>query len=125
MFEAHQIFEDETSKDTGLPMWLGGVDDPAIIFVPEERMDRASAAKAEWEENEGKRKKKRHGIRMFVKPVNAETGEDLVYGGAKREEIFLAASQVERDLDGLIERDRPERGYNPADYGDGVTDPAT
>jgi len=122
--EAYQLYEDEIVKDSGLPYWITRSLDPNVQIIIEEREDIANKALGQWDEKENKRKKKRHGISRYAVPVDAD-GQPLVYGGLKRQEFRQAASQVERDhLEVDIEVDRPEGGYDPAEYGDGVTSPA-
>lgn len=123
MIQAYQIYEDELSSETGLPMWLTNHIDPDVQFIVMEMDNPAAAALDEWDKKKGKKAKP--GVRRYVAAFNDE-GELLDYGGLKRQQYRQAASQEEQDRadDIDIERDRPEGGYNPADYGDGVTDPA-
>ena len=126
LLEAFQLYEDEMVKEVGLPYWMTRSIDPDIQFIVDERYDAASAALSLWNEAESnrKKKKKRHGIMPMVVAVDA-SGQPLVYGGLKRQDFHLAASQEARDLLEVdVEIDRPEGGYNPADHGDGVTNPA-
>lgn len=89
----------------------------------EERIDYADKELAEWDKkNSGDKKKS--GVSRFVVPVDSE-GRTLEYGGLTRQQFREAAIQEEQDrAEGIdIERDRPEEGYDPSQYGDGVTDP--
>lgn len=105
--------------------------DPGIVLEVEEREDRADRLLAEWDHKNGTKDGKR-GISRFVVAKDAE-GKPLDYGGLTRQQFQQAAIQEQRDLakatadsdDELIEieRDRPRGGYDPAEYGDGVTDP--
>lgn len=124
---AFQIFTDEIDQNSGMPMWLTRSMDPAIGFTVETRTDLAAQATEAWDEKH--RKDKRHGVKRFAVPVDVLTEQPLVYGGLTREQFRLSASQVERDaesgeIEDLIERRRPVGGYNAAEYGDGVTNPA-
>ena len=125
LLRAYQQFDDETSSQHGLPYWVARSLDPEIMFVVEEREDRAQAAleKAEEKaaEQEKKSGKKRHGISRFPVAMTVD-GKPLVYGGLTRQQFQRAAIQVAQDLaEGLpedFERDRPE-GFDPSEYGDG------
>lgn len=124
LLRAYQIFEDENSNEHGLPMWLTRSIDPEIMFVVEEREDRAAAALQEWDEKQPTDPKKRKkGMTRYVVPYMTE-GEPLQYGGVTRQQFRQAAIQEEQDRqEGLdLERDRPESGYDPTQYGDGLTD---
>lgn len=99
--------------------------DNDLMFIVESDEDRALAALAEWDEKHQPKegdKKKQHGIRRWVVPTNAD-GARLEYGGLTRQQYREAAIQEQQDRDDEldIERERPQQGYNPADYGDGLT----
>lgn len=127
LLHAFQIHEDEISSNTGLPVWVTRSLDPNVRIVVEEREDMADRALAEWDKkNSGKDKKM--GVSRFAVALDAE-GNPLRYGGLTRQRFSEAAIQEEQDYDeelgeAGIERDRPDGGYNPADYGDGLTSPA-
>lgn len=111
-------------------MWLTRSDDPDIRFVVNERLDRAAAqlkqAERELSEKDAKAEKSKRktrpsdGISLYVVPVNANE-EPLEYGGLTRQRFTMAAIQETQDReDGIdVDRNRPDEGYNPADYGDG------
>lgn len=115
------------SSNSGLPIWISRSIDPEITIVIEERADQADKALADWDKkNRGDDKKV--GVSRFAVAYDVD-GKPLEYGGLTRQAFRQAAIQEQQDhdeeLDGVeIERDRPEGGYNPAEYGDGVTDPA-
>ncbi|MDF2915898.1 MAG: hypothetical protein K0S70_115 [Microbacterium sp.] len=127
LVHAYQIHEDEISSNTGLPVWVTRSLDPNIRIAVEERTDMADYALAKWDkENAGKDKKM--GVSRFAVALDIE-GKPLEYGGLTRQGFTEAAIQEQQDRDeelseAGIERDRPEGGYNPADYGDGLTSPA-
>jgi hypothetical protein len=124
---AYQIFEDEISRNTGLPVWLTRSLDPNLRLDIEERFDPADRLLADWDaKNSGKDKKR--GVSRTVVALNAD-GKPFEYGGITRQHYREAAIQEERDRieeleDVEFESDRPEGGYNPAEYGDGLTNPA-
>lgn len=105
-------------------MWLSLSGDPEIMFIVEEGEDRAAAALQEDDEKQPTDPKKRKkGRTRHVVPYSTD-GTPLEYGGLTRQRFREAAIQEQQDRDeGIeLERDRPESGYNPADYGDGLTD---
>lgn len=124
---AFQMYQDEISSDSGLPSWLTRSLSPDVTFVVEEHKDNATAALQDWDETEGKKKKKRKGIVRYVVAMDAE-GKPLEYGGLTRQQFREAARQDEQDLideaGATIEKDRPDEGYDFSQYGDGVTNPA-
>lgn len=127
LLQAYQIYEDEISKNSGLPFWLTRNIDPEIILTVEERDDIADKLLADWDEKNSGKKGKR-GTTRYVVARDAE-GNLLEYGGLTRQRFREAAIQEQQDRDELgeeaeIERDRPPTGYDPAEYGDGVTTPA-
>lgn len=121
---AYQLFEDEVSGETGLPLWLTRSIDPEIMFLVEEREDRAAAALAEWDEKQpSDPKKRKKGVARYAVPYSTD-GTRLEYGGVTRQQFREAAIQEEQDREeGIdLERDRPDTGYDPTEYGDGLTD---
>lgn len=98
---------------------------PDIMVIVEDDEDRVLAALADYDEKHAPKdgeKKKDRGMRRW--PVIMTTdGERLEYGGLTRQQFQQAAIQEAQDRaeDIDLERDRPEGGYNPADYGDGLT----
>jgi len=125
LLRAYQTFEDENSKESGLPLWLTRSNDPDIHFNIESREDRAAVALAVWDkEQSDKGDKAPKGMTRYAVPVNAN-GEPIEYGGVTRQQFREAAIQEALDLaEGIdLERDRPEGGYDPTEYGDGITDP--
>lgn len=134
LIEAYQIFESEISSSSGLPVWLTRSLDPNIGFEIETRIDIADAMLESWDKKHGG-DKRAPGLSRMAVPVALSEGEPLplVYGGLNREQFVLAAGQATRDAEeyededenlGPIQRHRPVGGYNPADYGDGLTTPA-
>lgn len=131
MLRAYQQYEDEISKSSGLPFWVSRSLDPEVIIEIEERADRADQLLAEWDHKNGGKDNKR-GVSRYAVVRNA-SGEYMDYGGLTRQQFQQAAIQEQRDRaeidndpddEGIeIERDRPRGGYDPSDYGDGVTDP--
>lgn len=118
------------SKSSGLPIWVTRSLDPNIQLRVEEQADVADKILADWDEkNHGKKK----GISRYVVVEDAD-GNPLEYGGLTRQRFREAAIQEQQDSDlekeldlpeGIhLGKDRPEGGFNPADYGDGLTTPA-
>jgi len=107
-----------------LPIWVTRNLDPEIILTIEERDDAADKALADWDAKHAGNDKKR-GVTRYVMPRGSD-GLPLRYGGVTRQQFKQAAIQEEQDrAEGIeIERDRPEAGYDPAEYGDGLTNPA-
>lgn len=127
LVQAYQIYEDEISSSSGLPIWITRNLDPNIILTVEEREDVADRLLAEWDEKNAGKKGKR-GVSRFVVARDAD-GNYLEYGGLTRQQFREAAIQEQQDLEELgeeaeIERDRPTGGYDPSEYGDGLTTPA-
>lgn len=120
LLETYQMFEDEKSTVTGLPLWLTRSIDPNIMFSVEDAEDRAIAALDVYDEKHSKDKKK--GMTRWAVPIDADSNP-LEYGGLTRHQFKAAAIQEQQDREeGIeLERERPEGGYNPADYGDGLT----
>lgn len=127
LLETYQVFEDEISKNSGLPVWVTRNLDPNIQLVIEETDDVADRLLAEWDaKNAGKDSKR--GISRHIVVRDAD-GKLLEYGGLTRQHFREAAIQESQDRerdeelgldeDTRIERKRPEGGYNPAEYGDG------
>lgn len=124
LYLAYRIYQDEVSKNSGLPYWIARNVDPEILIQVEERVDYADRALAEWDAKfAGDEKKK--GVSRFAVVLDGE-GNPMEYGGLTRQDFHQAAIQETQDrADGIeIERDRPEGGYDPAEYGDGLTNPA-
>jgi len=124
LLRAYQVFEDETSRESGLPMWIARSQDPEIMFVIEESEDRAAAALSEWDEKQSEKgKKAKKGLSRIAVPHTTD-GNPLEYGGLTRQHFRVAAIQEEQDRqEGIdLERERPDSGYDPTEYGDGLTD---
>lgn len=120
---AYQIYEDEITRESGLPVWVARSIDPEIMFLVEETEDRAAAALAEWDAKQAELgKKAKKGLTRIAVPYSAE-GKMLEYGGLTRQRFREAAIQEQQDrAEGIdLERERPEGGYDPTEYGDGVT----
>lgn len=120
LLHAYQIHEDEISSNSGHPVWITRALDPEIRLAVEERGDEADRLLAEWDEkNSGKKKKV--GVSRYVVALDAN-GKPLDYGGLTRQRFQQAAIQEQQEtddeLEGIeIERDRPEGGYDPTQYG--------
>lgn len=121
--QTFQVFEDENGQE-GLPFWITRNVDPEIRIVVETYPNYGKQALDEWEEKNKDKKKKQHEVPYLV-VVNG-AGEPVEYGGLTRQRFSEAAIQEAQDRDDEIdvERERPAGGYNPADYGDGLTEPA-
>lgn len=108
-------------------MWQSRSTDPGINFIIEERTDLADATLQEYDEKRSKQKNAPKGVSRFVVPVST-TGEPLPEGGLAREEFFKRAAMEARDVAAEFEDSlgvrvpRPQGGYNPADYGDGIVE---
>jgi hypothetical protein len=124
LYQAYRIYDDEFSKNSGLPYWITRNIDPAILIVVEERKDYADTALAKWDAENGDKKNKR-GVSRYAVVLDAD-GNRMEYGGLTRQDFHRAAIQETQDRadDIDIDRDRPEGGYDPAEYGDGLTNPA-
>lgn len=120
---AYRIYEDEIVKNSGLPYWVTRNLDPEMVLKIDERVDVADRLLADWDKKYAGDEKKR-GVSRFVVVHDAED-EPMEYGGLTRQLFQQAAIQEERDREEELglERDRPDTGYDPAEYGDGVTDP--
>lgn len=120
LLHAYQIHEDEISSNSGLPVWVTRSIDPEIRLAVDERTDQADALLAAWDKKHSGNEKKA-GVSRFV-VVLGQDGEPFDYGGLTRQRFREAAIQEQQDRDDEleqldIERDRPEGGYDPADYG--------
>jgi len=125
LLRAYQTYEDEKSGETGLPLWLTRSGDPDIHFNVEAREDYAAAALAKWDKEQAdKGDKAAKGMSRYAVPVNAD-GKPIEYGGVTRQQFREAAiKEAENLAEGVdLELDRPEGGYDPAEYGDGLTNP--
>ena len=114
------------SKDSGLPVWVTRSLDPEIMFLVEEREDRAAEALADWDAKQAKLgDKAKKGLTRIGVPYSTD-GERLEYGGLTRQQFREAAIQEEQDREeGIdLERDRPDSGYDPTETADGVDQPA-
>lgn len=123
LIQAYQQLEDESGNEHGLPLWLARSRDPEVMFVVETNEDRAAAALADWDKKHEKTKKE--GLVRFVVPYSTD-GTPLEYGGLTRQRYREAAIQEAQDREEGVEldRERPEGGYDPTEYGDGLTKPA-
>lgn len=132
LLEALQVYEDEISSSSGLPIWVTRSDEPDIRVAVEERIDQADAALEEYDENHRGDKRKRGATRMAV--VVDSTGKPIEYDGTTRHRFMVSAIQetrasseteaseegLEDDLAGLNIGASPySREFDPSEYGDG------
>ncbi|HET8780740.1 MAG TPA: hypothetical protein VFM66_11750 [Agromyces sp.] len=126
LVEALQVFEDETSKSTGLPVWLARSGDPAITFEVHEGVDLADAAIQEFDKAQKGPKGDKEppaGSYRYVLPQSLD-GSPVPEGGIERERLLREASERQRTggepLPGStidIPRKRPAGGYDISEYG--------
>jgi hypothetical protein len=92
-----------------------------VEFAVETTEDAAEAALDRYDEKERDKKgKKKHGVHRYAAP--RAIGEFEIEGGLAREAMLRYAAkqnEVEPDdeLGDLIERKRPEEGYDASQYG--------
>lgn len=132
LMEAYQVYEDEMSKSSGIPVWLTRSLDPDIGFVVEERTDQADAALEKYDKEHSGDKKKFGTTRFAV--ATDSIGNPIEYDGHTRHRFQVSAIQDERvrqdveadegeyedDLEGLGIGASASGGFNPAEYGDGM-----
>jgi hypothetical protein len=114
--EAYQIYDDEISKSSGLPMFITRSTDPNVQMMIEERVDQADAALADWDEKQSKKsdKKKTKGLTRYAVPFDAIAGEPLAYGGLEREAFYAQLAEEMKDRNGGAQEDEP---FDPKDFG--------
>lgn len=127
LLEAFQTLEDETSKSTGLPIWLTRSGHPTVVFEIHEGVDVADAAIAEWDKAQKGPKGDKEppaGQYRYVVPTSLDTSA-VPEGGLAREQLLLllAAGQatgqsaVLPGSDIHVDRKRPQGGYDISQYG--------
>lgn len=116
------MWDAETDKRTGQPIWLASSRDPSVGWDVIEDMNYAEAELTKFDE---KNKKPKPGARRWIVPVSIDSERPVLEGGLGRERYMREMETMQRDLtvrdnDGTeldIDRVRPPEGYNPADYG--------
>lgn len=91
MLEAYQVYEDETSSSSGVPIYIARTGDPNIDIEIEEQLDIADQALAKYDEAQGEKDKPPKGISRFAVPVDvSKEGEDksVDVGGLAREAFY-------------------------------------
>lgn len=112
---AYQTYEDEISGHHGLPFWIARIRDPEIRLVVESRVDDADAALEEWDKKN--KDKLKPGTTRWVVAYGGD-GEVLDFGGEIRDQFFRDLTDDDRET----VDERPEDGYDPAEYGDGLVE---
>jgi hypothetical protein len=97
--------------------------DGEALFSIETTIDAAQAATDAYDKKNEKKKKK-DGFTRYPVVVDAN-GNRRELGGLDRESYYTGQpleqpAEDDSPLAGLIQRKRPEGGYDPREYGDGV-----
>lgn len=122
LYEAYRIYVDEISTDSGYPIWVTRHLGLAANWSVEETMDYALAQLEDWDKKNAGEKRK-PGVGRFA-VLMGEDSARVEYGGLTRQQFSEAAIQEEQDReDGIdVDRKKPPGGYDPSEYGDGLTD---
>ena len=124
------------SGSTGHPVWRTRSLDPDISFAIDTRVDHADAALEKYDA-EHRDDKKVLGQTRFAVAIGAD-GKPIEYDGHTRHRFQMSAIQETRarleteaeegeyedDLEGYGSRAAHSGGFDPAEYGDGLTTPA-
>lgn len=126
LLEAFDVMESETSKSTGLPVWLTRSGDPMIDFLVEDGEDFADAAIQKYDKAQKGPKGDKEpppGSFRYAIPQTLD-GSAVPEGGLARERMLKATGErmaIGRGAlpgsDLQIQRQRPAGGYDTSQYG--------
>lgn len=122
MLEAYQIYEDETSQSTGVPIYISRSSDPNIGWDIETFTDNADRELQTHDAKLAEKKNPPKGMGRIIRPVMMD-GSPVPEGGLAREQFYTMMetgvpniSQQEAEELG-IELHRPPGGYDASEYG--------